>query len=306
MAAFPDNVVATICCCNEVTPEKKLYTRMPFRVELEANGAATYLVHPQPFPRVDVAVIPLRVDEPHEMVIPLSDGTTRTPSLPPRDREGASGVVREIECIQDMEAAFLEHQPLPTTELWLGDDLFILGYPRALSDLYGQPLWKRATVASSPELGKRVSQFLVDCASREGMSGAPVVSYNRLGFSKSQTAFPVGMPTTVFRGIYTSRVGKTDDFEAQIGTVWQRHVVDEIIDRNLRAPLSESILATNVEIEAAIEDSWKTDSDFVQRLTEGAAPLDLFVQIVMRRLEGRADPAEIRLTVLEKARRSTG
>jgi hypothetical protein len=57
----------------------------------------------------------------------------------------------------------------------VGMEVFILGYPFGASPP-AFPVWKRGTIASEPDLA-RLTQgyYLVDTASRPGMSGAPVI-----------------------------------------------------------------------------------------------------------------------------------
>src|ERR1700754_783664 len=59
----------------------------------------------------------------------------------------------------------------------VGSDVFIVGYPFIeFDDLLKFPLWKRGSLASEPLVGwKKKPLFLVDSASRPGMSGSPVI-----------------------------------------------------------------------------------------------------------------------------------
>lgn len=65
-------------------------------------------------------------------------------------------------------------------ELGMGQDLFVLGFPMVEQPL-DLPIWKRASLASEPAIPEGVQHYwLVDTASRSGMSGAPVIqrAYN--------------------------------------------------------------------------------------------------------------------------------
>jgi hypothetical protein len=57
-------------------------------------------------------------------------------------------------------------------------------------------------------------------------------------------------------GIYVSRASSGSEFEAQIGTIWQKTVIDEIIDAQVVAPHSAQIEATPEEVRSAIESEW--------------------------------------------------
>jgi hypothetical protein len=58
----------------------------------------------------------------------------------------------------------------------VGIDVFVVGYPLPLQHSYYLPIWKRASIASTPTLAfDGLPIFLVDTLSREGMSGSPVL-----------------------------------------------------------------------------------------------------------------------------------
>jgi hypothetical protein len=58
-------------------------------------------------------------------------------------------------------------------------EVFILGYPFEIKRP-AFPVWKRASVASEPDLVRLVDDYiLVDTASRPGMSSAPVIRQSR-------------------------------------------------------------------------------------------------------------------------------
>ena len=55
--------------------------------------------------------------------------------------------------------------------------MFVLGYPKGISGGRGFPIWKRASIATEPDIQHDgLPKLLVDTATREGMSGAPVVA----------------------------------------------------------------------------------------------------------------------------------
>jgi hypothetical protein len=101
----------------------------------------------------------------------------------------------------------------------IGIEAFILGYPFGIG-VSTLPIWKRASVASEPSAkisGKPC--FYVDTASRPGMSGSPVILRHRMA---------IGPPTT-FIGVYSGRIGREDELQAQLGIVWRAEVIDQII-----------------------------------------------------------------------------
>lgn len=113
----------------------------------------------------------------------------------------------------------IETVPPPDFGPMVGKDLFVLGYP------FGQlalrlslfPIWKRASIAT--ELDYRVENlpmFLVDTATREGMSGSLVV-------------FVAGQ-FLQFMGVYSGRYGADDLRDVQLGRVWRARLISEIIN----------------------------------------------------------------------------
>lgn len=121
--------------------------------------------------------------------------------------------------------------------LRVSHDVFILGYPLGLMNPHGLPVWKRASVASEP--GGSAPFFLVDSATRTGMSGAPVIHRYR-GYYKTDPEPKKVSPDDWFGegdnfvGIYSGRLGASHT-EAQLGMVWKPHLIDEIIDGSCKA-----------------------------------------------------------------------
>lgn len=121
----------------------------------------------------------------------------------------------------------LANQPL-TVEI--GHDVFILGYPYGYGHT-GLPIWKRGSIASEPDiLDPSSPHWLIDTASRPGMSGSPVFrqvwGMAQLEGGKMQ----MGQGSS-FRavGIYSGRLAARDPLDAQLGICWPLKFVDEII-----------------------------------------------------------------------------
>lgn len=119
-------------------------------------------------------------------------------------------------------------------ELTVGDDCFILGFPKGLSGRLATPIWKRGSIASEPALDHdNKPMLLVDSASRKGMSGAPVISKHSGFWSRKGELSDDSIIGTVysFVGIYS---GRTDDDElgVQIGRVWKKDVIVALFCRS--------------------------------------------------------------------------
>ena len=112
----------------------------------------------------------------------------------------------------------------------VASEVFILGFPLGIMKTDVFPVWKRASVATEYEFpidGKPM--FLVDTATREGMSGSPVImrAVTRFAAVKDMPSFQYDMATT-FLGVYSGRhVGELQ--EAQLGIVWKAELIRELI-----------------------------------------------------------------------------
>lgn len=293
--AIPSLVTALISC--RVTTESRVsYARIPFTIPLEDQGKAIYFIHPQAWPRVDVVAIPLDVGRIYPTEMSTMNGQKLVMRLPLISPENQFGLSRGIDCIQDAERGQRTLNGLDIGQmLSLGDDLFIMGYPKGMADLYGQPIWKRATVASDPQRGiDKLRKFYVDCASREGMSGAPAIFYHKSGNISHGGAMAIGMgPLAYLHGIYASRVGKTTDFEAQIGTVWGRGAIDEIIDGGIQSLPSADIPMPLDEVRAVIESKWPDSSSFIEMALNVQHGAYGFASTVLEHVQGRANPNDV-------------
>lgn len=112
----------------------------------------------------------------------------------------------------------------------IADELYILGYPMDIVGGQYFPIWKRASVASEPSIPiDNLPKFLVDTATRPGMSGSPVIM-QRTTVHKKGTGIQLIGTIRNFAGVYSGRIGAKSDIEAQLGIVWKAHLIDEIID----------------------------------------------------------------------------
>jgi hypothetical protein len=127
-------------------------------------------------------------------------------------------------------------------EVYAGMDCFILGFPEGLFGAANTPIWKRGSIASEPY---QQHPYLVDSATRKGMSGAPVIARHSgiLGKTRKKGVGPDGSDIfgTVekFVAIYSGRIGD-DSFGYQLGTAWQSNVLNDICSGRLpgEQPLS--------------------------------------------------------------------
>ena len=125
----------------------------------------------------------------------------------------------------------------------LAQDVFVVGFPFGAIPGAPAPVWKRGTIALDPTFDvEGLPKILIDTATREGMSGSVVVGRHLIGgksYKKKDgsTLDPVlmGQHDTVL-GIYSGR--HYPDLErAQIGIVWRRRCIEEIVSARIPANL---------------------------------------------------------------------
>lgn len=118
-------------------------------------------------------------------------------------------------------------------EPFVSQDVFILGYPLGLIAHVPIPVWKRGTIATEPGIDHNSLPIIfVDSATRQGMSGSAVLArhillgpFKKRDGSQSNTLYAVA---TQILGVYSGRIHPSN-VEAQLGIVWKRHLVDELI-----------------------------------------------------------------------------
>ncbi|MEW5844325.1 MAG: serine protease [Bacteroidota bacterium] len=116
------------------------------------------------------------------------------------------------------------------------DDVFIIGFPFGIKGGGEFPLWKRASIASEPDIDiDDLPKLFVDTASRPGMSGSPVIYKERrsvmIGNSSPKTATKFSRYFMQFIGVYSGRIGAENELKAQLGIVWKSSVIKEIINQ---------------------------------------------------------------------------
>jgi hypothetical protein len=116
-----------------------------------------------------------------------------------------------------------EINSMPSMRNDIGDEIFVLGYPKGIDGGGEFPIWKRASIANEPGV-TRVGphHVLIDTATREGMSGAPVIKI------ENRPIYVEGLRPRKFIGVYSSRLGR-GEIEAQLGKVWDASLINEII-----------------------------------------------------------------------------
>ncbi|MGF6995185.1 trypsin-like peptidase domain-containing protein [Paraburkholderia sp. GAS32] len=106
----------------------------------------------------------------------------------------------------------------------------VIGFPFGLTSTGRFPIW--ATGFMAQELGIVTPDnqtFLIDCRTRQGQSGSPVIAYRAGTFTKIEngkisTTMGGGIVAWEFLGIYSGRVNP----ESDLGRVWHVSAVEEV------------------------------------------------------------------------------
>ena len=181
-----------------ITPAKWENYRIPIYTENKETG---WLVHPIYKEKVDVVAL--------EITFP----------------KGFDGIVNPINKI-----------PFRNDRLDVSDDVFIIGFPLNLLGGGAFPIWKRGSVATEPDMNfEDLPKFIVDTATRNGMSGSPVVMRKKGVhiYESSDDKVTIGLSQN-FVGIYSGRLQSESETDAQLGIVWKTEVIEEIINGNLK------------------------------------------------------------------------
>jgi hypothetical protein len=123
--------------------------------------------------------------------------------------------------------------PVGEDYFFVTQDVWVIGFPRGIR-AGGMPLWKSATIATEPIVSTKehLHKVILDTATREGMSGSPVLYVNKT-LSKVRfdgTNHTVDLPSVkLMLGIYSGRIAGDDELAAQLGIAWKQECILEII-----------------------------------------------------------------------------
>jgi hypothetical protein len=117
----------------------------------------------------------------------------------------------------------------------IGIELQLIGFPvgfNQVGDDVPLGVWTRGTIAWPPSLSWRnLPAFLIDCHSRPGQSGSPVVfaasEFTRYLHASGRVATG---PVHELIGVYSGRIH--DD--ADVGVIWKRDADREIVEHSMR------------------------------------------------------------------------
>ena len=174
-----------------------------YSVELYDDEKPKWLIHPVHKTRVDVIALEIASNVPENKIIPIN----------------------KIEWDKGIE-------PI------IADNIYVLGFPYGLRGGGNFPIWKRATVASEPDIDyQELPQFIIDTTTRKGMSGSPVVmrrqGIHNLINNQLHSDSILGEVQN-FIGIYSGRFYANELEETQLGRVWKAHLIQETIEGGVK------------------------------------------------------------------------
>jgi hypothetical protein len=107
----------------------------------------------------------------------------------------------------------------------------VIGFPFGLSSIGKFPIWATGFMAQELSLITPESPvFLIDCRTRQGQSGSPVIAYRPSGYRKIKdgriTSSLSATQAWEFLGIYSGRVNP----ESDLGRVWHVSAVEEVLE----------------------------------------------------------------------------
>lgn len=108
------------------------------------------------------------------------------------------------------------------------DPVSVVGFPFGLTAGGSLAIWATGFVASEPNVNfNDFPIFLIDCRSRQGQSGSPVIAYRSGGSvdTGNGTATIFDGPVQRLMGIYSGRINA----ESDLGFVWKLSAIQELV-----------------------------------------------------------------------------
>ncbi len=117
--------------------------------------------------------------------------------------------------------------------LFPADTISVIGYPFGLSSTsQGKlPLWASGFIAQDMSLiSDDNPTFIIDCRTRQGQSGSPVIAFRPSGYNSRRDGKPsVSITANVswdFLGVYSGRINSDSD----LGVVWHRSAIRQLVE----------------------------------------------------------------------------
>lgn len=148
----------------------------------------------------------------------------------PTLREKADFVALPLSHLDEISLYPYDMQP-PENEIWIGPAqvVSVIGFPYGETAGQFLGIWVTGTIASEPTQSyEGLPVMLLDCRTRQGQSGSPVIAYRAGGaiqLANGSTVMGVGVVSN-FLGIYSGRLSEDSD----IGMVWKATAIRELLE----------------------------------------------------------------------------
>jgi len=161
---------------------------------------------------------------------PLYDGEKPLWKEHPTLKHKADFVALKLTSLQDVAIyPYKLSSPGPNILLSPADIVSVIGFPFGIAAGGLFAVWATGFLASEPEIDYDDMPIqLIDCRSRPGQSGSPVVAYRSGGavaLDNGTTAM-FAEPVSSLIGIYSGRINA----ESDLGIVWKSSAVKQLID----------------------------------------------------------------------------
>lgn len=127
----------------------------------------------------------------------------------------------------------------------VGSHINVVGYPYGISS-DNFPIWLSGYIASEPNINfDGFPMFLIDCRTRKGQSGSPVIARFKKGdvVEHKGKEYKAKMEMVHLLGIYSGRI----NLESDLGRVWKTEVLRDIIKIQEDIDVSHTGQALNVK-----------------------------------------------------------
>jgi hypothetical protein len=120
------------------------------------------------------------------------------------------------------------NNPGPAIRVGPTQTVSVVGFPFGIQAGGSLAVWATGFVASEPDIDfEALPVFLIDCRSRQGQSGSPVIAYGNGGMFAMEDGSTAVMAGEVIRllGIYSGRINEQSD----LGIVWKASALQELV-----------------------------------------------------------------------------
>jgi hypothetical protein len=129
--------------------------------------------------------------------------------------------------VEVLLAPYTWQREYPDIAIRVAEPVSVVGFPMAQTAGGMLAIWCTGYIASEPTQDYAGQpKFLIDCRTRPGQSGSPVIAYRNGSFASQGGAINFGVGTVVRPlGVYTGRIHP----DADIGVVWKWSIVEELM-----------------------------------------------------------------------------